>query len=71
MQKTFAPTISTDRRIKKEPALSVERPANKPGKTFNNDKKGRRKEKRDIIKSNSVFSMGPAGKSSRITSGSK
>ena len=65
LQKTYAPTIPTDRRIKREPVQSVEKPIKKQSKPFNSEKKERRKGKKDVIKSESVFSMGPAGKSTR------
>lgn len=66
-QKTFAPTIPTGRRIKKEstdfesPAANCKpSPQKSPrGKKKSHDKKKGRREK-NVITSSSVFSMGPS-----------
>ncbi len=61
-QKSFAPTIPTSRRVKKEKEEPETTPT-KRGRDERRDKKdrgkGRRREK-EIIASASVFSMGPA-----------
>lgn len=63
LQKTFAPTIPTSRRVKRETSESAEKPIKKESVPYNDEKKGRKKGKKDVIKSESVFSLGPAGKS--------
>ena len=74
-QKTFAPTIPTSRRIKKDPGTATDdatddrkpRPDESPkGKRRrpSSDKKGgreqKKKGKKEVITAASVFSMGPA-----------
>lgn len=65
MQRVFSPTIPTSRRIKKEASESHAKPLKKETKQITNDKKVKKREKKDVIKSESVFSMGPAGRTSQ------
>ena len=66
-KKVFAPTIPTSRRITKNEASNVdvkEKPKKKEAKmAYTSDKRvPKRRERKGVIKSESVFSMGPAGK---------
>ena len=83
IQKTFAPTIPTSRRIKKEPGTPEDvaddrkpRPDESPkGKKRrpSSDKKGgreqKKKGKKEVITAASVFSMGPADRPSEGRTG--
>ncbi len=58
----FAPTIPSSRRIKKDSSDTDRIPTKKDSKPPTNSSKVKRRERKDVIKSESVFSMGPAGK---------
>ena len=73
LQKTFAPTIPSSRRIKKEPGEESEskpkqgkespkgkRRSSQDKKERGRGKEQRKKGKKDVVTSASVFSMGPA-----------
>jgi hypothetical protein len=66
MQKVFAPTIPTSRKIKNEAArTATEKPQRRAVKGCTSEKKGFNRRRKDVIKSESVFSMGPAMKSTQ------
>lgn len=69
-QKIFSPTIPSGRRVKKDlssEAESVKAEKWTAEKKRPNIKKDGRRVKKEIIQSSSVFSLGPAGKSSQGT----